>query len=76
MKWIILYALERTEEVQEDNINKVAKIANQNKREGEKIVRIGLTRMKEEKLWFDMSEEEWKKERERIRKTVEAHFKK
>jgi hypothetical protein len=32
--------------------------------------------MKEEKLWFDMSEEEWKKERERIRKTVEAHFKK
>ena len=68
MKWIILYALERTEEVQEDNINKVAKIANQNKREGEKIVRIGLMREREE--------EEWKKERERILKTVEAHFKK
>jgi len=32
--------------------------------------------MKEEKLWFDMSEEEWKRERERIRKLQEEHFKK
>ena len=42
MKWVIVYATERTEEVQEDNINKVAEIANQNKRKGEKIVRIGI----------------------------------
>ena len=32
--------------------------------------------MKEEKLWFDMPEEEWKKERERIRRLQEAHFNK
>ena len=32
--------------------------------------------MKEEKLWFNMSEKAWQKERERIRKIVEAHFKK
>ena len=42
MKWVILYATERTEEVQANNINKVAEIANQNKREGEKIIRIGI----------------------------------
>jgi len=42
MKWIILYAVERTEEANADNINEVAKIANQNKRKGEKIVRIGI----------------------------------
>jgi len=42
MKWIIVYATERTEEVKADTINKVAEIANQNKRKGEKIVRIGI----------------------------------
>lgn len=42
MKWVILYATERKEEVQGDNINQVAEIANQNKRKGEKIVRIGI----------------------------------
>ena len=42
MKWVILYATERKEEVQADNINKVAEIANQNKRKGEKIVSIGI----------------------------------
>ena len=42
MKWVILYAKERTEEVNADNINKVAEIANQNKRKGEKIVSIGI----------------------------------
>jgi hypothetical protein len=39
MKWVILYATERKEEVQGDNINE---IANKNKRKGEKIVRIGI----------------------------------
>ena len=42
MKWVILYAKERTEEVNADNINKVAEIANKNKRKDEKIVRIGI----------------------------------
>jgi hypothetical protein len=42
MKYVILYAVERQEEVNADNINKVAEIANQNKRKGEKIVSIGL----------------------------------
>ena len=42
MKWVILYAKVRTEEVQADNINHVAEIAKQNKKEGEKIVRIGI----------------------------------
>ena len=42
MKWVILYSVERQEEVNADNINKVAEIANQNKRKGEKIVRIGI----------------------------------
>ena len=42
MKYVILYAVERQEEVQADNINKVAEIANQNKRKGEKIVSIGI----------------------------------
>ena len=42
MKWVILYSVERQEEVQADSINQVAEIANQNKRKGEKIVRIGI----------------------------------
>jgi hypothetical protein len=42
MKWVILYAMERTEVVEKDNINQVAETANQNKRKGEKIVRIGI----------------------------------
>ena len=32
--------------------------------------------MKEQKPWSEMSEEEWKRERERIRKLQEAHFNK
>ena len=31
--------------------------------------------MKEEMPWFVMSEENWKRERERIRRIQEAHFK-
>ena len=42
MKWFVIYAVVRREEVEADNINQVAEIANQNKREGEKIVRIGI----------------------------------
>ena len=30
---------------------------------------------KEEKLWFGMTEEEWKREREKVRRTQEAHYK-
>lgn len=30
--------------------------------------------MKEGKLWSEMSEEEWKEERERTRKIQERHF--
>lgn len=30
--------------------------------------------MKEEKLWSGMTEEEWKKERERIRNIQDRHF--
>jgi len=30
--------------------------------------------MKEAKTWSEMSEEEWKKERERIRKIIDRHF--
>lgn len=37
-----MYATIRTEEVQADNINCVTEIANQNKRKGEKVVRIGI----------------------------------
>ena len=40
MKWVILYAKERTEEVQADNINRAAEIADENKKEGEKVVGI------------------------------------
>lgn len=32
--------------------------------------------MKEENPWSEMSEEEWKKEKERIRRIQGAHFKK
>ena len=30
--------------------------------------------MKDEKLWFGMSEEEWEEERKRIRKIQDRHF--
>ena len=30
--------------------------------------------MKDEKLWFGMSEEEWEEERKRIRKIQAKHF--
>ena len=42
MKWLILYAKERQEVVKAENLNHAAEIANQNKREGEKVVRIGI----------------------------------
>ena len=40
MKWRILYARERWEEVEAQNINYVAEIANQNKKKGERVVSI------------------------------------
>ena len=40
MKWTILYAVERTADLESDNINEVAKIAEEGKRKGERIVSI------------------------------------
>ena len=42
MKWVILYAKDRWEELEAENINDATEKANQNKREGEKIVRMGI----------------------------------
>ena len=42
MKWRVLYAVERQEELEAENINDATEKANQNKRKGEKIVRIGI----------------------------------
>ena len=42
MKWRILYAIERWEDLEANNINDAADKAKENKREGERIVRIGI----------------------------------
>ena len=42
MKWVVLYAIERWDEVEGENINQASEKANQNKREGETVVRIGI----------------------------------
>ena len=40
MKWIIKYAVERVVEISADNINEVARKAEEGKREGEVVVSI------------------------------------
>lgn len=43
MKWRVLYAIERWEDIDATNINDAADKAKQNKKEGERIVRIGTS---------------------------------
>ena len=43
MKWRILYAIERWEDLEAANINDATDKAKQNRKEGERIVRIGTS---------------------------------
>lgn len=43
MKWRVLYAIEREEVIEGDNINDAMDTAKQKRKEGERIVRIGTS---------------------------------